>query len=148
LTNPKANQHPKGKKKKCNKKGKGNKKDNSNVGGVKTKKKNLKYLCNLFMEDNLTDLFPRIVEAQNLLAQQQPIVLTNPFTHGKNMAQASVSSRMEGGSQGPPAYTSNTSATNVYMLKGDAHIATISRDYNMLEYVEKGKKSTNSPFPL
>jgi hypothetical protein len=37
-TNPKANQHPEGKKKQGNKKGKGDKKDNNNVGGGKTKK--------------------------------------------------------------------------------------------------------------
>jgi hypothetical protein len=32
--------------------------------------------------------------------QQQPVVLTNPFPHGKNMTQASSS--VDGGSQGPP----------------------------------------------
>jgi hypothetical protein len=88
------------------------------------------------------------VEAQKLLVQQQPVVLMNPFPHGKNMAQASTSSSAEGGSQGPPASTGNTSAVNVYMLKGDAHIATRARDYRMSESTEKGKEATNPPVPL
>jgi hypothetical protein len=80
--------------------------------------------------------------------QQQPVVLMNPFPHGKNMAQASTSSSVEGGSQGPPASTGNTSVANVYMLKGDAHIATRTQDYRMSESAEKGKEATNPPVPL
>jgi hypothetical protein len=55
---------------------------------------------------------------------------------------------MEGGSQGPPTSTGNTSATNVYMLKGDTHIETRTQDYRMSESVEKGKEATNPPVPL
>jgi hypothetical protein len=109
-TNPKANQQPEGKKKQWNKKGKGDKKDNNNVGRGKTEKRNSKYPCNLCTKDHPTHLFPRLAEAQKLLVKQQPVVLTNPFPHGKNMAQASTSSSMEGGSQGPPMSTINTSA--------------------------------------
>jgi hypothetical protein len=115
--NPKANHHPKGKKKQHNKKGKGEKKTNNNVGRGKTEKRKSKYLCNLCTEDHPTHLFPRLVEAQKLLVQQLPIVLMNPFPHGKNMAQDSTSLSMEGGSQGPPTSTSNDTATNDYMLK-------------------------------
>jgi hypothetical protein len=39
----------------------------------------------------MTHLCPRLVEAQNILTQQQPVVLTNPFQHGKNLTQASLS---------------------------------------------------------
>ena len=64
------------------------------------------------------------------------------------MAQASTSSSVEGGSQGPPASTGNTLAVNVYMVKGNAHIATRTRDYRMLESTEKGKEATNPLVPL
>ena len=59
------------------------------------------------------------------------------------MAQASTSSSTEGDSQGPPMSTGNTSATNVYMLKGDTHIATRARDYRMSDSAKKGKETTN-----
>jgi hypothetical protein len=108
----------------------------------------MKYLCNLCTEDHSTNLSPRLEEAQNLLEQQQPIVLTNPFPHGKNMAQASTSSSTVGGSQGPPVSTGNTSAMNVYMLKGDTHIVTRSQDYGMPKTIEKGKEATNPSVPL
>ena len=97
-TNPKATQQPEGKKKQ-RKKGKGDKKPIDNAGGGNTEKKKSKYLCNLCKENHSTHQCPQLVEAQKLLAQQQPIVLTNPFPHGKNLTQASSSA--EGGSQGP-----------------------------------------------
>jgi hypothetical protein len=117
------------------------------VGGKMEKKKS-KYLCNLCTEDHLTHLCPRLAEAQKLLVQQQPVVLMNPFPHGKNMAQASTSSSMEGGSQGPPAPTNNNLTTNIYMMNVEANIATRARDYRMSESVEKGKEATNPPTPL
>jgi hypothetical protein len=86
------------------------------------------------------------VEAQKLLAQQQPTVLTNPFPHGKNLTQASSSA--DGGSQGPPLSSSNPSSTNIYMMKGDAYIETRAHDYKMLETVEKGKEVVNPYVPL
>jgi hypothetical protein len=68
------------------------------MAGGNTKKKKLKYSCNLCTEDHLSHLFPQLAEAHKLLAQQQqPVVLKNPFPHGKNLTQASMS--MEGGSQ-------------------------------------------------
>jgi hypothetical protein len=86
------------------------------------------------------------VEAQKLLAQQQPVMLTNPFPHGKNLTQASSS--MEGGSQGPPPSSSNPSSTNVYMMKGSIDITTRTRDYRMPNTSEKGKEAKNPPLPL
>jgi hypothetical protein len=144
-TNPKATQQPDGKKKQ-RKKGKGDKKPTNNVGGGNTEKKKSKYPCNLCTEDHPTHLCPRLAEAQKLLAQQQPVVLTNPFPHGKNLTQASSS--MDGGSQGPPPSSSNPSSVNVYMLKGDAHIATRTHDYGMPNTSEKGKEAENPPLPL
>jgi hypothetical protein len=63
-------------------------------------------------------------------------MLTNPFLHGKILTQASSSA--DGGSQGPPP-CSNPLAMNVYMLKGDAHIATRAHDYGMPSTAKKGK---------
>jgi hypothetical protein len=122
--NLKANQKPKGNKKQWNKKGKGDKKANNNAGGGKIEKRKSKYLCNLCTEDHPLHLCPRLAKDQKLLAHQKPAVLMNPFSHGKNMAQASTSSSAERGIQGPPMSTGNNSATNVYMLKGDAYITT------------------------
>ena len=64
------------------------------------------------MEDHPTHLCPWLVEAQKLLVQQQPVVLMNPFPHGKNLTQASSSA--DGGSQGtPPSFTRNIFRTVV-----------------------------------
>jgi hypothetical protein len=60
----------------------------------------MRYPGNHFTKDHLTHLCPQLAEAQKLFSQQQPIVLTHPFPHGKNLTQASVS--VKGGSQGPP----------------------------------------------
>jgi hypothetical protein len=103
--NPKANQQPDGKKKQRNKKGKGDKKPTNNAGGGNIEKRKSKYPCNLCTKDHPTHLCPRPVEAQKLLTQQQPAVLTHPFPHGKNMTEASSSA--DGGSQGPPLSSSN-----------------------------------------
>jgi hypothetical protein len=106
-TTPKANQQTEGKKKHKNKKGKGDKKAANNVGEGKTEKRKVKFLCKICTDDHLTHLFPQLAEAQKLLAQQQPVVLTNPFPQGKNMAQDSTSTSMVGGSQGPPVPNPN-----------------------------------------
>jgi hypothetical protein len=73
-------------------------------------------------------------------------MLTNPFPHGKNLTQASLST--EGGSQGPPLSSSNPSSANVYMMKGDAYISTRSHDYGMPSTSEKSKEAENPPLPL
>jgi hypothetical protein len=77
---------------------------------------------------------------------KQPAVLMNPFPHGKNLTQASAN--MDGASQGPPSSSSNPSTLNVYMLKGEAHIATRAHDYRMPSTVEKGKEVDNPFVPL
>jgi hypothetical protein len=53
-----------------------------------------------------------------------------------------------GASQGPPPSSSNPSAMNVYMLKGDTHIATRAHDYRMPNTAEKGKEAENPSVPL
>jgi hypothetical protein len=100
------------------------------------------------MEDHPTHLCPRLAEAQKLLVQQQPVVLTNPFPQGKNMAQASTSMSTTGGSQGPPTPTNNNPTTNIYMMNVEAHLATRARDYGMPKSSEKGKEATNPSTPL
>jgi hypothetical protein len=52
---------------------------------------------------------------------------------------------VDGGSQGPPLSSSNPSTLNIYMLKGEAHIATRAHDYGTPSTVEKGKE-TKKPF--
>jgi hypothetical protein len=76
-------------------------------------------------------------EAQNFVAQQQPAVLTNPFQHGKNLTQASASTK--GGSQGPSSSSNNPTSLNVYMVKGDAFILTRAHEYSKPSTFEKGK---------
>jgi hypothetical protein len=100
------------------------------------------------MDDHLTHQFPRLEEAQNILAQQQLVVLTNPFPQGKNMAQASSSTNVPGGNQGAPMLNANNGATNVYMMRSDAHLQTRAHDYGMSESAEKGKEASNPPPPL
>jgi hypothetical protein len=78
--------------------------------------------------------------------QQQPTVLTNPFPHGKILTQASANT--DGGSMGPPFSSSNPSTSNIYMLKGEAHIATRAHDYGMPSTTEKGKEVENPYVPL
>jgi hypothetical protein len=120
--NPKGNQQSEGKRKSKNKKGKGDKKVVNNVGEGKNEKRKVKFLCNLCTDDHLTHQCPRLEEAQNLLAQQQPVVLTNPFPQGKNMAQASSSMNVPGGNQGAPMPNANNGATNIYMMRSYAHL--------------------------
>jgi hypothetical protein len=86
------------------------------------------------------------VEAHKLLAQQKPFVLTNPFPHGKNLTQASLSA--EGVSQGPPPSSSNPLSVNMYMMKGTVDIATRAWDYGMPNTSEKVKEVENPPLPL
>jgi hypothetical protein len=87
--NPKDNQQSEGKIKGKGKKGKGgnDKKVANNVGEGKNEKKKVKFPCNICTDDHLTHQFPRMEEAHNILAQQQPVVLTNPFPQGKNLTQ-------------------------------------------------------------
>jgi hypothetical protein len=74
------------------------------------------------------------------------VVLMNPFPHGKNLTQASL--RTDGGSHKPPPSSSNPSAVNFYMMKGDAYITTRAHVYRMPEIAEKGKEAINSLVPL
>jgi hypothetical protein len=88
----------------------------------------VRYPCNLCMKDHPTHLCPRLAEAQKFVTQQQPVVLSNPFQHGKNLTQASAS--MKGGSQSPSPSLNNSASTNVYMVKGDAFISIRAHDYS------------------
>jgi hypothetical protein len=86
---PKGNQQTDQKRKYKNNKGKGDKKVMNNVGEGKNENRKVKFLCNICREDHLTHQFPRFEEAQTLLAQQEPTVLTNPFPQGKILTQYS-----------------------------------------------------------
>jgi hypothetical protein len=97
-------------------------------------------------EDHPTHPCPRLAEAQKLLSQKQPVVLTNPFQHGQNLTRPSIS--MKGGSQGPPPSSNNPASTNVYMMKGDAYISTRAHDYSKPRTSEKGKEVETPSLPL
>jgi hypothetical protein len=73
-------------------------------------------------------------------------VLTNPFPHGKILTQASSST--DGDIQGPPPSSSNPSVMDIYMMKGDAYIATRAHDYGMPKTAKKVKEVINSSVPL
>jgi hypothetical protein len=73
-------------------------------------------------------------------------VLTNPFQHGKNLIQASISTK--GGSQGPSLSLNNPTSVNVYMMKGDAFISTRAHDYSKPSTSEKGKEAELPSLPL
>jgi hypothetical protein len=145
MTNPKANQHPEGKKKQ-RKKGKGDKKLNDNTGEGTTERKKARYPCNLCVEDHPTHLCPLLAEAQKFVTQQQQAVLTNPFQHGKNLTQASAST--EGGSQENYPPPNNPSSMNTYMVKSDAFITTRAHDYSKPSTSEKGKEAEIPSLPL
>ena len=59
-----------------------------------------------------------------------------------------MSTNADGGSQGPPTSSSNPLVANVYMMKGDAYIATRAHDYGKPKSVEKGKEDVNPSVPL
>jgi hypothetical protein len=65
-TNPKATQHPEGKKKQ-RKKGKGEKKPTDNAGEGTTEKWKAMYPCNLCVEYHPNHLFPQLAEAQKFV---------------------------------------------------------------------------------
>jgi hypothetical protein len=144
-TNAKATQHPEGKKKQ-RKKGKGDEKPTDNAGGDNTEKWKARYPCNLCVEDHLTHICPRLVEAQKFFTQKQHAVLTNPFQHGKNLTQASIGT--EGGSQEICPPPNNPSSVNVYMVRGDAFISTRAHDYSKPRASEKGKEDDLPSLPL
>jgi hypothetical protein len=116
------------------------------LAGGNTEKQKAKYLCNLCAEDHPTHQCPWLVEAQKFVSQQQPVVLTNPFQHGKNLTQASTSA--EGGSQGPSLSSNNPTSVNVYMMKGDSFISTRAHEYNKKSTSEKGKEAEIPSLPL
>jgi hypothetical protein len=106
----------------------------------------VRYPCNLCAEDHLNHLCPRLAEAQKFITQKHQAVLTNPFQHGQNLTQASIS--VEGGIQEtcPPA--NNSSSMNVYMVKSDALITTRVHDYSKPSASEKGKEARIPSLPL
>jgi hypothetical protein len=144
-TNPKATQHPEGKKKQ-RKNCKGEKKPTDNAGEGTTEKRKARYPCNLCTKDHPTHLCPRLAEAQKFVTQQQQAVLTNPFQHGQNLTQASTSA--EGGSQKTFPPPNNSSSTNVYMVRGDALIMTRVHNYSKPSASEKGKEVDIPSLPL
>jgi hypothetical protein len=73
-------------------------------------------------------------------------VLTNPFQHGQNLTQASVST--EGGIHENCPPPNGLSSTNVYMMKSDAFIATRAHDYSKPSASEKGKEVEIPSLPL
>jgi hypothetical protein len=111
-----------------------------------TEKWKARYPCNLCAEDHLTHLFPLLVEAQKFVTQQQQVVLTNPFQHGKKLTQASTSAK--GGNQETCPPPNNPSSMNIYMVRGHAFITTRVHDYSKPSASEKGKEADLPSLPL
>jgi hypothetical protein len=130
------------------KKGKGDKNYANNAIKGKNEKRKVKFPFKLCMDDHLNHLFPHLTEAQKLLAQQEHLVLKNPFPQGKNMAQASTSMSMNGGSQVPPIPHPSNLATNIYMMNAEAHLSNRICDYKTMESIEKGKEASNPLNPI
>jgi hypothetical protein len=78
--------------------------------------------------------------------QQQQAVLTNPFQHGKNLTQASASTK--GGSQEPYPPLNNPTSANVYVVRGDSFISTRVHDYSKPSASKKGKEADLPYLPL
>jgi hypothetical protein len=106
----------------------------------------VRYPCNLCAEDHPTHLCPQLAQAQKFVTQQQQVVLTNPFQHGKNLTQSSAST--EGGSQETYPPPNNPTSANVYMVRGDAFISTRVHDYSKPSASEKGKEADLPYLPL
>ena len=106
----------------------------------------VRYPCNLCMEDHPTHLCPQLAEAQKFVTQQQQAVLTNPFQHGQNLTQASIST--EGGNQETYPPPNNPSSMNIYMVRGVAFISTRAHDYSKPSASEKGKEVDLPYLPL
>jgi hypothetical protein len=121
-TNPKGNQQFEGKRKSKKNKCKGDRNAANNYREGKNEKRKVNFRCKLCINDYLTHQCPRLEEAQNILAQQQLAMLTNPFPQGKNMAQASSSTNALEGNKGAPTPNANNGAINVYMMRYAAHL--------------------------
>jgi hypothetical protein len=106
----------------------------------------VRYPCNLCAEDHSTHLFPQLAEAQKFVTQQQQPVLTNPFQHGKNLTQASTSTK--GGNQETCTPPNNPSSAKVYMVRGDSFISTRVHNYSKPSASEKGKEDDLPSLPL
>jgi hypothetical protein len=64
------------------------------------------------------------------------------------MAQDSASMSITGASQGPPTPNPKNPVANIYMVKVKVHLSTRTPDYEMTEFVEKGKEASNPLNPL
>jgi hypothetical protein len=94
----------------------------NNVCDGKNEKWKVKFMCNIFMNDHLTHQFPQLEESQKILAQQQVVVLRNPFPQGKNISQASSSRNVLGGNQRSPTHNANNGSKNIYMIRSNPHM--------------------------
>ena len=107
----------------------------------------MKFPCKLCAGDHLTHLFPKIQDAQCLLAQQgsssSQAVLTNPFPQGQQL--------FVGANQNPGASSGGTQEgeipSNIFMMSAHADIATRSRDYGG-EESSKAKDIPDATEPL
>jgi hypothetical protein len=72
--------------------------------------------------------------------------LTNSFQHGKNLSQASASTK--GGSQETCPPPNNPASMNIYMVRGDAFILTRGNNYSKPSASEKGKEAEIPSLPL
>jgi hypothetical protein len=134
LTNLNGNQQPGGNKKKgCNNNRKGgknnkpkengnNEKINNNVGEGNKERSKVKSPCNLCIDDHLSHLCPKLVEAARLLSIP-PTMLMNYFPHNQHMASSSSNDEnVVSGSQNPRAQYGEHLCIN--MVTYEVNVAT------------------------
>jgi hypothetical protein len=152
--NPNGKQQPNGNKRKGRNNHKGGKnnnnkpkekynngKHNDNAGEGNKEKCNVKFPCKLCIDDHLTHLCPKLVEATRLL-NLPPAMLMNLFPHNQHLASSSLNVKnASGGSQNPPPQDGDHVCINMVDEKID--IATRSRDYGS----SKASTSLEAPPP-
>ena len=85
----------------------------NNAGGDKQPKHKVKLPCNLYKDNHLTHLCPRMEDASKFIAQG-PIVFTNPLPNNQNMNLRTVDPGCASGkNQNPPEATSGHGCINM-----------------------------------
>ena len=111
----------------------------NNVDGGKKEKMKVNFTCKFFQGDHFTQQFPLMDQAQNLLKNQQPALLKDPFPKGKNTTY--VSNVAGGTSSAPP------DQNYINMVRSSTLLQKRNKNYE-LEASEKGNSTGETSNPL
>jgi hypothetical protein len=118
-----------------------NEKMNNNAREGKRERRKVKFPYNLFIDDHLTHLYPKLEKVARLLSLS-PVVLANTFPHNQHMASSSLNTgNVTHGSQNPLLQDGDRLCIN--MVDEKINVATRSRDYSS----SKAIPSLESPPP-